>query len=88
MYVDKIPLEAHDPVEYTRNHPQEAVDKIRELQAERDHLEDLVGEVKEEFAEYKRTFKTDAELQAANEKLTNVRRRSAPPPSGAEANPA
>ncbi len=34
MYVDEIPSEANDIVEYTRNHPQEAVDKIGELQAE------------------------------------------------------
>ena len=40
MYVNEIPLEAHDPVEYTRNHPHKAVDKIRELQAENAKLKE------------------------------------------------
>ncbi len=38
MYVDEIPLEAHNPIEYIRNHPQKAVEKICELQAENDKL--------------------------------------------------
>ena len=43
VYVDEMPLEAHDIVEYTRNHPREAVEKIRELQAENDKLKEIAS---------------------------------------------
>ena len=50
----------------------ELLDKVKELQAERDHYEDLVGEVREEFAEYKRSFRTDADLQAENKNILDA----------------
>ena len=47
----------------------EANTKVEQLQAEVDHLSDLIDEVREEAAEYKRTFNTDTELEAETESL-------------------
>lgn len=41
----------------------------KELRAERDYLEDLINEVREEAAEVKKSFKTDEKLQAENDRL-------------------
>lgn len=65
--VDGIP----EPCAFCLDH-EELEDKNIELQAEKDHLEDLVGEKEEEFADYKKTFKSDEKLLAENKRLKEM----------------
>ena len=56
--------EIYDEAERYRIALCEANAKVDKLQAERDMLEDLVGEKEQEFADYKKHFKTEDELRA------------------------
>ena len=47
----------------------ELFDELERVKAERDHLEDLIEEVRAEAADIKKTFKNDDDLKAENATL-------------------
>lgn len=46
MYIDEIPLEANNIVEYARNHPKEAVEKIKSQHEQIERLKEDINDMR------------------------------------------